>query len=262
MKELENLIGEKESKIYLSLIESGPETISEISQDSGIPRSTIYLLIETLIEKGLVTKTSRGKKTLYVPENPDYLVTVAKNMQKEINQTVFELGRVLPEMKAIHKKNQVKPIVKYYEGLEGIRQILEESLNYPELLFICSGYDNPIEENLETYLDYQEKQIKEKNISCYSILGKSPVYSRDEYKDKFGSAKWHIKYYPDYIKIPFDDLTANVRVEFDNPHTEKLIFGNKVVLISYEHLNVVVIENKQISDFERGSFFMLWENII
>ena len=45
---------EEESIIYIDSIETQATTVLEYAQNTGIPRTTVYLLVESLIKKGLL----------------------------------------------------------------------------------------------------------------------------------------------------------------------------------------------------------------
>jgi predicted transcriptional regulator len=54
---------DKETEIYLALLEQGRLTPAKIAQSTGINRTTVYSSVQELIEKGLVTE-NRSEKTL------------------------------------------------------------------------------------------------------------------------------------------------------------------------------------------------------
>ncbi len=58
---------QKESAVYLALLETGQASIAGLAQKTGIKRPTCYLIIDELIKKGLATSVPVGRKTLYVP---------------------------------------------------------------------------------------------------------------------------------------------------------------------------------------------------
>ncbi len=64
-KQLEKLnLSSREATVYAELLELGETTIEQISQKSKIKRTTVYDVIKTLKEKGLVGTTKRKKRAL------------------------------------------------------------------------------------------------------------------------------------------------------------------------------------------------------
>ena len=49
-------LNQKEASIFLASLELGPATISDIARRSNIKRTTVYNLIEPLLQKNLVSK--------------------------------------------------------------------------------------------------------------------------------------------------------------------------------------------------------------
>src|SRR2546430_8726406 len=60
---------EYEAKVYVSLVESGTQTASEISRTASIPYSKIYEILGNLERKGWV-ETEQGRPSKYYPKAP------------------------------------------------------------------------------------------------------------------------------------------------------------------------------------------------
>jgi septum site-determining protein MinD len=65
-----------ESKVYLSLIELGSSSATQIIQKAGLHRAVVYDLLERLIEKGLVGYVIKGRKKFFEATNPERLKEV------------------------------------------------------------------------------------------------------------------------------------------------------------------------------------------
>jgi len=55
-------LSDKEIKVYVSALELGESTVIDISKKSRVNRTTIYPVIDSLQEKGLVSLAQKGKK--------------------------------------------------------------------------------------------------------------------------------------------------------------------------------------------------------
>jgi sugar-specific transcriptional regulator TrmB len=131
---------EKEAKVYLAALELGPTSIQDLTEKSGIKRSTVYEMIKSLEEKGLISETSKGKRRLMVASEPERLkqnITAKERLLKEI----------LPELKSLNNIGNVKPNIRYYEGKEGLRQIYKDTLTTKNKLTL---WVSPIQSMLET----------------------------------------------------------------------------------------------------------------
>jgi predicted transcriptional regulator len=64
---------EYEAKAYIALQQHSPATGYQIAKESGVPRSTIYQVLDKLIARGAVATQSFGDMTRYSPTPPDLL---------------------------------------------------------------------------------------------------------------------------------------------------------------------------------------------
>jgi len=80
---------EYEAKAYLKLLEEYPVNGYTVSKNSGIPRSRIYEVLESLKDKQIVFEQKKEKSTLYHPLDPKLLV---KKFKKHFNEVLDNLN--------------------------------------------------------------------------------------------------------------------------------------------------------------------------
>jgi HTH-type transcriptional regulator, sugar sensing transcriptional regulator len=66
-----------EAKTYLALLRESPSTGYAVARSSGVPRSKIYEVLESLVTRGDVL-LSKGDQTLYSPRSPSELVRMRR----------------------------------------------------------------------------------------------------------------------------------------------------------------------------------------
>lgn len=115
---------ESEVKVYLAALEGGPSTVIDLAGATRLSRPATYTAIETLTERGLMSTVQAGKKRLFSAEHPDRLLQYAKRRESELAERVADLERALPDL-ALRVGGE-KPIVKSFEGKEGIQAIIED----------------------------------------------------------------------------------------------------------------------------------------
>ena len=99
-------LSEKEAKIYLTLLEMGKSAVSDIAKKAGINRSTTYVIIEALIEQGLVNTSEENKVKRYTATPPSNLIrTIEETIEKQ-NELLNEVNTVLPELETLFKEKQ------------------------------------------------------------------------------------------------------------------------------------------------------------
>ncbi|MEK7462712.1 MAG: helix-turn-helix domain-containing protein [Patescibacteria group bacterium] len=120
---------EKEAAVYAAALELGAATADQLANQSGIKRSTTYLQIEQLQEKGLMSTFEQGKKTLFTPESPENLERLLEKQKKDIELKQGFLNKELPILTKLYESAGERPVVRFYQGKEGIETIRQEMLD-------------------------------------------------------------------------------------------------------------------------------------
>src|SRR3989338_669373 len=98
------------SKVYLSLLSLGKGTADTIAKHAGTYKANVYQALDRLIEKGLVTMVIEGKKTVYMPTNPQKLLMLAEDAKadadKKFEELKNDLTQMMPQLRA--KYNSIK----------------------------------------------------------------------------------------------------------------------------------------------------------
>lgn len=157
-KQLEKLnLTKREANVYVELLELGETTIEQISRKSKIKRTTVYDVIEMLKEKGLIGTTKRKKRTLYYAEDPRIL-------ENQLEEKKIVLNSLLPQLLSMANFIDKKPSIKYFEGIEGIKNVYQDTLNYPGQEILMWGTADVFKYFDEEYMwnYYLNKRIENK----------------------------------------------------------------------------------------------------
>ncbi len=133
---------EKEAGVYLTLLELGSSVASDIAKKAGINRSTTYIIIESLLKRGLVNVMERRGVKLYSSTSPDQLVRHLEETAKQYSGLVAAAKKILPDLESVRKMQKDKkeetsrPKVQLFEGREGIRTVYEDTLSSLESIRI------------------------------------------------------------------------------------------------------------------------------
>jgi sugar-specific transcriptional regulator TrmB len=126
-QELKKLgLTDKEAKIYLTSLQRGPETAPGLAKLAEVVRPTAYVVYDNLIKKGLMSTFTKGKKTFYLAEPPEHLVTLLRLQKQKIDETERELNKIIPELEAMSNTKGEKPKVRVFEGTKGLKAISEK----------------------------------------------------------------------------------------------------------------------------------------
>lgn len=198
-EQLEKLgLNQKAAKTYLAALELGSVPVQEIAKKAGLSRTSVYPQIEELIKLGLITTVERGKKTFYSAEPPRRLDLLLRRQELDLNAKRDGLLKILPEFEAIYSTATEKPIVKFYEGKDGLASMREELLKNPRYQSFLSF--TAMDDYLAGLPDFEKEQSDrrvEKNISLKILY----TYSQGKYFWKTGKLR-EVRFLP-YEKFPF-----------------------------------------------------------
>lgn len=244
-KELQNAgLSEKEAKIYLAALELGPDTAQNIAKKAGINRATTYVQIEDLKERGLMSELEQGKKTLYVAEQPERLLSLLNTFEKELDFKKAEIERVLPSLVSLFASAGERPKVRFFEGVEGTKALREELLKVKnkkvETIINLDKLFTTFPESEELY---PQERI-EKGVESFIIY-----YRKDgPLENATDPRKLRVAKY-----IPHDRLPVDADIS---------IFDNKVAFATYKEKPIsIIVESKEIADTMRAIFYYLWESL-
>jgi len=112
-------LSEKEAKVYLATLELGTASAQKIAQKANLNRPNTYVLLNSLITKGLATTREEGKITMFEASTPDQLKLILRKKEEELKAETRELAETMPQLRAIFNLAANKPKIRFYEGFEG-----------------------------------------------------------------------------------------------------------------------------------------------
>jgi predicted transcriptional regulator len=117
-------LSNKEARVYVASLSLGPSPVQVIADQSGIKRVTTYVILESLVGLGLVSQTVKGKKTYFIAEDPVNLERLIDKRERELNEQKSNFSQILPALKGLKLLPKASPIVKFYDGADSIKTIL------------------------------------------------------------------------------------------------------------------------------------------
>jgi len=113
-------LSEREAKVYVSLLQVDNSSVMDLATKTKINRTTAYLVLDVLMKKGLVSETQIDKKTHYQAESPERLETYVETQKIVLEEQSRQLKDIIPQLKSIQREIGERPVVKYFEGREGV----------------------------------------------------------------------------------------------------------------------------------------------
>ncbi len=119
----------REIVIYKALLSLGASSIRSIAYKSGINRGSTYESLKEMQRKGIVTYQPKGKRRLFSPVDPDYLLQLAEERRSGIESAIDTLKQsIIPELQHL-KPDFNTANVQFYEGDAGIEHVLKDILS-------------------------------------------------------------------------------------------------------------------------------------
>jgi len=240
-------LSEKEASVYMSAIQLGPSPVQKISQKSKVNRATTYVIIENLMQMGLMSTYDEGKKTYYAAEKPDQLINFFKSKEQEVHNKIGHIKEILPELSMLYNDYSDRPRVKYFEGIEGLKAVqsdFADSLNKEDQMYIFLPYD-----------EFQASVLKERLAKVRKKRIKKKIRVKVIYTSRVGKQL-------EYESVGKQELQEHLFVKYeDYPFQGGMnIYGNKIFMIDYlGKLGGVVVENKTLAHLMKCIFEMIWE---
>ncbi|XOU94176.1 MAG: TrmB family transcriptional regulator [Candidatus Kerfeldbacteria bacterium] len=232
-------LSENEAKVYFASLSLGPTTILNIARASETKRTTVYSVVESLKEKGLMRLNIKGFKQFYVAEDPNKLESILESRK-------IQLQNSLPEFSALYNLKGGEGFIKHYEGLEAVKNIYEELLQKvkpTDFYYVFADTEKWYNTDKKFYQKFLEKRAK-KNIHIKILTKKSKISIE------------HKKYSKNY------NITSKFLPEKTKLTTNLIITPNKLVTHQLiPPIMAVVIENKSIINTNKQMFDLLWESI-
>lgn len=123
---------DKGAAVYLACLELGPSPVQQISRKAKVVRATTYVVLESLMQQGLVTRYKEGKKTLFSAEPPRQLMRLLEKQKEAIEDREHHLQELLPQLQVLMRGDGESPTVRYFAGREGLHAIRQEIVRYTE----------------------------------------------------------------------------------------------------------------------------------
>lgn len=236
-------LSEKEARIYISLLELEVATAFEAAKHAGINRSSAYVVLESLKKKGLVAVSEDKKVSRYVASAPDILLQSASLEAKRHQDIKAGIESVIPELKALHKDTKMKPVVKVFEGKNGLISLFEESLNSKEKKIRIVSSVNKIYELLPEYIP---NYIAKRTSKGIQMLG---IHPWNEF------AKQYMK-----MELPTIDKPAIIPLNKFKSPADLAIYDDKISYMTAEDGGFgVIIESKEMAEVMKNVFDLAYE---
>ncbi|NQU77956.1 hypothetical protein HQ544_04650 [Candidatus Falkowbacteria bacterium] len=234
-KILENYgLDEKQAKVYLACLEMGSASVQRISEKAGIPRSTTYEILDFLRDKGFVSTFLKKRVKYFSPEDPKKIITRAKGK-------IESLEKSLPRILAAYRRTAHQPAVRFYQGKQGMKVILDEILEEAIEIKAFTSTNDLFALLGDYWPDYLRKRIKKK--IPVKVITQESAKARE--RQELG---------------PQELREVKIIPESYGHHGHVFTWNNKVAIFTFKKdLVALVIESEEVARIQEATFDFMWD---
>lgn len=228
-------LNDKESAVYLALLELGEASVIRVGRQAGIERTYCYDILESLVRKERATVLTRNGRQRYQAISPDRL-------QIDLEAKLTQVKKAMPELIAHYNTTGQKPHVYYYEGrdaVEGLYREMLESLQYDAIVSPTALYEALGSKRINRFAATVVKnQVKIREL----VTAEQGV---PDFASHYRKPLQEVRLFPPDVKLA----------------TDTLLYQNKVVSIAYAPLlHAVVTEGSEIVRTQKAFFEYMWQS--
>lgn len=231
---------EKEATVYVAILELGKGTVSQISRKASINRTTGYEILDSLINKGIVNLSGKEPKAEYAVEPPETLVVHLKKEADDVMGRIKKAENFIPQLLRVYS-SQNRPRIKFYEGIEGLQYVYEDTLTSTESIRAYANVDD-VHATLPNYFPDYYKRRATKGIAIRAIFPKT--------KSSMELARHNTEEKREVAFVPADTFGFSPEIN---------IYDNKIMIASWREKLGIIIESAEIADAMKKIYELSWQ---
>jgi len=232
---------EKEAGVYLSLLELGRGTVSQVARKAGINRTTGYDILDSLVRRGLGRVSGKQPKQEYVAEGPEKIIQMINTEIDQRKKMLESAKQLVAELTPLHNQTG-RPKVMFYEGVDGLKEVYEDTLTSREDLRSLALVDEAERTMMRGYFPKYYQRRADKGIAIRAIFPDSPGARNLKKKDKIEKRT--------SVIIPGNDFDLKPEIN---------VYDNKVMIASWSEKLGIIIESEQIANAVKLLFELAWK---
>lgn len=233
-----------EVKVYLALVGLGESTSGPIVEESGVSVSKVYVLLDRLAKKGLVSHVIKEKTKHFRAADPERLRSYLREKQEKLSESERELDALVRALAAKQGSTLTAETAQVYDGLRGIQAARERSLpamKKGDEMWILGIARTPYDRLAGYFAEFHKRRVA-KGVRCRYLYDE---YAREPFgKRSAALALSEVRYLPPgvithaWMEVYADTVTIGI---------------NKGKAFS------VVIQNQEVAASFKEYAKLLWE---
>lgn len=251
----ENILGalreigltEGEAKAYLALVTLGQSTVGHIVEKSGVTASKVYIILDRLIEKGLVGMSVEKGVKLFAATPPEQIITFLEKEEEKLSESKKRIESILPALRLKVGSTGKLPMIEYAKGYKGFESLYEGAIRGAkkgDKYITTAGRE--ISFKMQAYWYKFNVITAQKGVDSYILYEDEVWYKKNPEIHKRKERKM---YYPKVLDKKYSDLPNIVTV------------GEVSIIPGIEGGEVftLVIRNKNLTDSFNKMIKVMWD---
>ena len=239
-------LSEKEINIYIASLKLGSQPVSLVAKQANVNRTTAYVILKGLFEKGLVSKYLKGDVWFFTATQPENLSIYVDRKKKELDLAQEHLGELVPELRKLMTYAHEGAMVQLFEGLDGVKMIYDQTL---KLKAPISEYLLDYNCDLRKMWDFWDVYISRRvalDIPMRLLITDDELGIRTKKKDPAVLRRTRL--------VP--------KERFPHGNNLIMIFGDHYAYFSYADDKFVgaLIHDKYLASMEQSIFDFVWDS--
>ena len=211
-------------------------SVTVLAQKAGVSRVVVYRNLKVMMHDHLIHALNHGKRKRYVVGSPARLFTLMRMTDHHVSREVVRW--------ITSAEQQTPRYIQFLNGEKGIRFAFDHIINHTpkgETFYRYTSEQNLAEVNRYLAKDYRARRDRKR-------LERLVISNAVSGKQKRSRLERFIKFIPEET------------CQFEQ-NIIQLIYGNYVSVIDISAKQVMIIESKQLADFQKVIFHLLYKRL-
>lgn len=236
----------EEAQIYLFLLENRSKSVLEISRELKLSRTKVYRILDKLLDKKLAVKELQTAGLHFLAESPEQLDFLLKKQVQRLESLEHKHSSLMQELKTLGGKyRSSNSEVRYYTGLNGLKQVTQNSLAAKKQLLVYE-----LNQDMSKFVDYEfaesiRKELVKRKITTFQLTNLTEILP---YTEVSGLVRdfWKVRHVSE----------QEFQIKF-----EVLIYNHVYALYTYERGEAFCVEihNPYLAEMQRQLFRFIWK---
>lgn len=231
----------KEADVYIALLELGSAVVSDVAKKAEINRSTAYVLLESLAEKGFVSVSEKNNVKNFSVTPIESIAQYLSGLARQYTTMAKIASDMAPELKSLYLSAIPKSRVKFFQGAEGLKMAYEDTLTSKETIRAFAEVGN-MYDALPGYFPEYYKRRARRNIYV-RVIAPDTLEVKERIKHDKAEKR-------ESLLVPKEKYSFSPEIN---------IYDNKIIFISCVEKFSLIIESQELADAFKKIFEISWQ---